>query len=218
MLLSKRSLQTIAIILGLMIIGAGIGIYASRYYHVSQPPEFIEGMLWPGPKQIGAFTVVDHEGEAFGINNLKGKWSFLFFGYTQCPDVCPVTMSVMDVVHNRLQQAGLTAEVQTIFITIDPERDTIARLAEYTGFFNDDFHGVGGSHEQVDSLAGQIGIAYSYAPAADDGNYLVAHTSSIFLLDPEVRLVSIFSAPHNADTIESRFLAIETFIRNQDQN
>jgi len=206
---SRKSLLIISFILSLIGIGAMIGIYTSGYYQPVQIPETIEGLLWPDPKQIGEFTIVDHKGKEFSSNNMQGKWSLLFFGYTYCPDVCPITLSVLNQFYNNKQRD----DIQVLFITVDPERDTTTRLAEYIGYFNQDFLALGGNIEQVRTLASQIGIAFMYGAPAEDGNYLVDHTSSVFLLDPQARLVSILPAPHTPESIETRFNNIESFIR-----
>ncbi|MGK0298687.1 MAG: cytochrome oxidase Cu insertion factor (SCO1/SenC/PrrC family), partial [Gammaproteobacteria bacterium] len=85
----------------------------------------------------------------------------------------------------------------------------------YIGHFNSKFIALGGTHEQLDSLTSQIGISYLNESAAEDGSYLVSHTSSIFLMDPNVQLISIFSQPFNPLDIQSRFVDIEQFISNQ---
>ena len=208
----KRHLATPALILGLLVIGAVIGIYTAGYRAPDAAPPGIEGLLWPSPKQIGEFTVVDHAGSSFGLEDLKGGWSFLFFGYTHCPDVCPLTLSVMDALSERLDRE----DVRMIFVTVDPVRDNTGRLAEYLRYFNEDFIGLGGTERQVAGLASQIGIAYQYGAPAGDGNYLVDHTSSVFLLDPRARLVSIYSAPHDLEALLSRFRQIEDFISARD--
>src|SRR5690606_8150280 len=130
-----------------------VGIYTSGFQQSGQPSQPIEGLLWPEPKQIGEFTTVDHKGKEFDLNNLEGQWSLLFFGYTYCPDVCPLTLSVL----NEFYKTREPDEVQIVFVTVDPERDTTTRLAEYIGYFNDEFTALGGSIEQVRSLASQIG-------------------------------------------------------------
>ena len=106
--------------------------------------------------------------------------------------------------------------MQFIFVTVDPERDTIDTLGTYVSHFNEEFIGLGGTMAQLDSLASQIGITYFYEPAEEDGSYLVNHTGSVFLLDPEARLITLYSAPLNPTEMVSRFIEIETVISNQD--
>ncbi|MEX2366562.1 MAG: SCO family protein, partial [Pseudohongiellaceae bacterium] len=88
-MLNARTLLTLTVITGLIGIGAAVGIYTSGNNNARQANAAIDGLLWPEPKRIQEFTTLDHRGEEFGLENLKGKWSFLFFGYTYCPDVCP---------------------------------------------------------------------------------------------------------------------------------
>jgi protein SCO1/2 len=110
--------------LGLMMIGAVLGIYSSRFYQSGPSPESIPGLLWPDPKQLVEFNTINQHGTSFGIKDLTGRWSLLFFGYTYCPDVCPVTLTVLAQLQEKLQQQQIAPATRTIFITVDPERDT----------------------------------------------------------------------------------------------
>ncbi len=152
---------------------------------------------------------IDQDGKSFNVENLHDKWSLIFFGYTHCPDVCPISLTVLDQFYNKVTDKE---NIQIIFVTVDPERDTPERLKEYLAFFEPGFVGLGGTIDQITSLTDQIGIAYLYQLPQSDGSYLVDHTSSIFLFDPQARLVSIFSAPHSVDEIHSRFSEIREFL------
>ncbi len=213
-MIKKRTLKSLLLFAGLLFIGAAIGLFTSRFYSTADAPPEISRLLWPNPKNIADFSMIDQDGDRFGVQNLNDKWSFLFFGYTYCPDVCPITLTVLDQFYSGITRAEDREQVQVIFVTIDPERDTTSRLKEYLDFFEPEFIGLGGSIEQVNSLTEQIGITYlHHLPQADD-NYLVDHTSSVFLLDPQARLVSIFSAPHTTDEFASRFTDIRDFLSN----
>ena len=98
------------------------------------------------------------------------------------------------------------------FISVDPERDTPARLDQYVTYFNPEFIGLGGSVEQVASITGQVGVGYYLNKTDDTEHYLVDHSASLFLIDPEGRLVAIFSPPHNKRIIADRFNQIRQFI------
>ena len=102
-----------------------------------------------------------------------------------------------------------------LFVTVDPERDTTRRLAEYVHKFNSAITGLGGSMAQIQSLAGQIGVVSVKDEADEHGDYMVDHSTALFLIDPKGRLISLFSAPHDVDSIVSRFLQIRDFIRQQ---
>jgi protein SCO1/2 len=195
----------------LLVFAAGVGFYFSRQEALNRPPD-IEGLLWPEPKKVAPFTALDHTGATFNQDRLLNKWSFVFFGYTHCPDVCPITLAVLKQVYEDLQQTGSAADVQVVFVTVDPERDTPEQLHDYVTYFNSDFTGVGGTPGQIAQLTGDIGIVSIRGEENTPGNYLVDHTASVLLLDPEGRLISIYSAPHDPVSILDRFAKIRRFL------
>lgn len=190
----------------------GFVLYQSSLGRTVPQPD-IPGFLWPNPKALTAFNLEDHSGRAFNLNRLKGKWTFLFFGYTHCPDVCPVTLSVLADVERRLSKAKQPLEnVQVVFVSLDPQRDNQERLQQYVQYFNPSFLGVTGDEAQVADLTRQLGIVHTIVDRGSSDNYLVDHTASILLTDPQTRLVAVFGLPHNAETISSRFVAIREFL------
>lgn len=211
-----KTLKILGLLLALIAVGAGIGIFSARYFPPRHPAPGIDGMFWPDPKQLHDFYTVDDRGERFGLDRLQGKWSFLFFGYTHCPDVCPVTLAVMNQVREELQRQGQDGDVQMLFVTVDPERDSSERLADYLRQISPAILGLGGSMSQIQSLAGQIGVAAvkdeGGAHAGHEG-YLVDHSTALFLIDPRGRLISLFSAPQTVPTVVDRFLKIRDFVR-----
>lgn len=159
------------------------------------------------PRTLQPFELVDHTGKPFTNNDLLGRWTFVFFGYTHCPDVCPTTLSVLNSVAGRLKEAGRDARF--VFISVDPDRDTPALLGQYVAYFNGDFVGVTGTEQALAALTRQLGVVYMRVPAADspDG-YLVDHTASVLLFDPDGRLHAIFSAPLVAADISDDFVKL----------
>jgi len=154
------------------------------------------------------FELVGTDGEPLDESFLDERWSLLFFGYTNCPDVCPVTLSVMKDVVERLEGGG-TEPMQVVFVTVDPVRDTAARMREYIGFFDEDFVGVTGELADVHALTRELGIVAAFT--ADEQNpdaYVVDHTASMLLVDPERRVRAKFTAPHEVDTILADYKAI----------
>ncbi|MCG8325990.1 MAG: SCO family protein [Thiotrichales bacterium] len=209
----NRLLNSVLFVTALTVLGALFGIYTSEYYQRSDQAG-IPGLLWPDPKQLRPFATIDHHDQVFGLQQLQGKWSFLFFGYTHCPDICPLTMTTLNTTYPDLQQrAG--EDLQIVFVSVDPDRDGSAKLREYMTYFNSEFIGLGGTREQVDSLARQIGIAYFLHEADEQGSYLVDHSASVFLIDPKGRLLAVFSAPHTPGDIQDRFQQIHEFYSQQ---
>ncbi len=205
----------IVMTVGVMALASAAGIYSARHQQSSLNPADIAGLLWPNPKQLHAFSTIDDNGAAFGLEELQGRWSFLFFGFTHCPDICPITLGVLNQVKTLIEKDGQDEDVQIIFVSIDPQRDTPAQLAAYIDYFNQEFIGLGGSPEQIQGLAGQLGVMYFRGETSAAGDYLMDHSASAFLVDPLGRLVGIFSAPHAADDIAARFLRIKEFIEGQ---
>ncbi len=213
-MLQKRVVRILLTFTALIAFGMGIGFYSASYYTPAKPPG-IQGLLWPNPKILRPFATIDHRGETFSIDKLQGKWSFIFFGYTHCPDICPITMTVLNEVYDQAMKTGDVDNMQIIFVTVDPERDNSQRLADYVSYFNENMIGLGGTREQIRSLTDQIGVVSMRGPESAPGEYLVDHSASVFLTGPEATLVSIFSAPHTAESIIKRFQQITRFLEKQ---
>jgi protein SCO1/2 len=213
-MLNCKTLGSIVAIIALIGFGVSMGIFSARQNQDTLPPN-IPGLLWPQGKALQAFSMDDQNDNEFDLNKLSDKWSFLFFGYTSCPDICPITMTILDQLYLKLGTNMANADVQMIFVSVDPIRDNSEKLKAYVSYFNKDFFGLGGSIEQIKSLTGQIGISFIYEQADSDGNYLIGHTSSIFLIDPQGQMRAIFSQPHLVDDILSRFLKIRTLIEKE---
>jgi len=175
-----------------------------------QPPQLKQGTLLPSAKAIADFQLTDQHGKPFTRNNLMGKWSFAFFGYTHCPDVCPTSLSMLAQVMKKLEQNdNLDTKPQVVFVSVDPERDTPELLAQYLPYFNPDFIGVTGDPQQLLLLTRQIGIMYGKAPGDNADNYLVDHSASIILFDPDGNFLALFGMPHDPDLIAQDFVAIK---------
>ena len=162
--------------------------------------------LFPDPKPLTAFAFTDHENRAFDLSRLKGKWSFLFFGYTHCPDICPTTLATLARAHENIVKSMADAkEVQFVFISVDPNRDTAGKLRQYVTYFDTAFLGVTGDNAQLGNLAGQLGAAYQVAITPGMEDYPVYHTAAVFLVDPRARYHAVFTPPLDAEGISKRF-------------
>ncbi|MCR4301467.1 MAG: SCO family protein [Sulfuricaulis sp.] len=166
-----------------------------------------QGMtLFPDPKSLSAFALTDHQNRVFDLASLKGKWSFLFFGFTHCPDVCPATLAILARARDNIAKNTVGAEdVQFVFISVDPHRDTAGKLGQYVVHFHTSFLGVTGDNAQIGNLAGQLGAAYEVSITPGMENYPVYHSSAVFLVDPRARYHAVFTPPLDADVIRKRF-------------
>ncbi len=151
----------------------------------SPPPKFngteLKGIDWGRD-----FALAGHDGKSYGLADFKGRSVILFFGYTQCPDVCPITMSSMRELMTTL---GTDAQrVQVLFVTVDPERDTPQLLAQYVPAFHPSFLGLYGDAAATAKVAAEFKIYYRRQPGSDSATYTVDHTAGSYVFDPAGRL------------------------------
>jgi protein SCO1/2 len=145
------------------------------------------------------FSLTDHTGKPRTLADYKGKVVLVFFGYTQCPDVCPTTMAEMASV---MQKLGPQADqVQVLFITLDPERDTPALLSSYVPAFDKRFVGLYGTPEQTAKVAKDFKVFYSKVPGKEPGSYTIDHTAGSYVFDREGRLRLFIRHGGGADPI-----------------
>jgi len=212
---NSTSSSTIRILL-LVIAGIlllGLGIWFSKSHNsplVKKADDFPSATVLEVPIPLLQFSLSDHNGNVFTPDNLMRKWTFMFFGYTHCPDVCPTALVDMNNIYNNLAGTDDLTEkkfgvsTQFIFITVDPERDSVSELKEYVPFFNEHFIGLTGDADMIDSVARPLGIAYRRVPGKNK-DYLVDHSASILLIDPLGRMRAVFSPPHVPKTIAEDF-------------
>lgn len=161
----------------------------------------IQGVVITPPRNIVAPALVKDNGEVFSDNDLQGVWHLLFFGYTNCPDICPVTMGVTAQA-KKLAAANNQTFPQVIFISVDPERDKVEMLTDYVQYFDPDFIGVTGDSELIKALSLQMSVVYMKMPSeSDETDYLVDHSSALLLINPQGKLVAMLNPPHDAKTI-----------------
>lgn len=162
--------------------------------------------LLPHPQPLTPFALTDHKGRVFDLASLKGKWSFLVFGFTHCPDVCPTTLATLARARDTIvRNTARPDDVQFVFVSVDPGRDTPEKLGHYVEYFDSSFLGATGTNAQIGNLAAQLKAAYEVGSAPARENYPVFHSAAIFLVNPRARYHAAFAPPHDADTISKRF-------------
>jgi protein SCO1/2 len=162
--------------------------------------------LFSDPRPLSAFALADHDDRVFDLTRLRGKWTFIFFGYTYCPDVCPTTLAQLARVRDRIAtpQAPMN-EIQFVFVSVDPNRDSARHLKQYVAHFNATFIGVTGGDREIANLTAQMGARYDVLAESDTDSYPVSHTDAVFLVDPRARHLAVFKPPYDADAISARF-------------
>lgn len=160
-----------------------------------QPASF-RGTAYETPYPVASnFRLTDANGQPFILNANKGKIILLFFGYTYCPDVCPATLAEMKLTMDKLgDNAG---NVQVVFVSVDPGRDTSEHMQKYVERFNPSFIGLSGTEEELAPVWNQYGIFREVVAGTSDTNYIVNHTARVFLIDSKgnLRLSFGFQTP-----------------------
>ena len=138
----------------------------------------------------GAFELQDQRGEVFRLQQLEGRPAMLFFGYTYCPDICPVTLSKMAAVYRLLDLQP--TDLQTIFITVDPERDTQEKIAEYLAYFQIGALGLTGTPDKIDAVVRQYGGYYTLNKQEESADYFADHSTYTYLIDQQGQVRFLF--------------------------
>ena len=142
--------------------------------------------------ELTSFNLINHQDKQFQLKDLENQWSLIFFGYTQCPDVCPSTIFKLSQTYDLLDQDQRISKLpQVIFISIDPERDNPETLSEYLAFFNPRFIGITGDQSEIKKITSTMSVYYEKIEQNKDSNsYIMNHTASIFLTNDEGKLVA----------------------------
>ena len=174
--------------------GVGVLVY---YVTIATQQELQQATVLPETRDLGEFAMTDHDGRPFTRDALRGSWSLVFFGFTNCPDICPATLQQLAIARQRLADDG-AGFPRIILVSVDPERDTPERLAQYVGQFGAGIVGVTGDVAEITKLTRPLGIYF--AKSGDpEGDYSVDHSAVVLLLNENGQWHSLFSAPHSVD-------------------
>ena len=203
--------QTLTLV-GIIVVAllAGLGFNLVKMGGGNAPD--VPGLLWPDPPSITAFSLDRADGQGFTEVDLDGRWTFLFFGFVSCPDVCPTTLDTMRKIHESLRRGDGNENIQVLFVSVDPERDDPATLKEYVAYFHPEFIAVTADEDRLKLFAKQFGALYMKIATPDDNSYTMDHSAAILLVSPERQFVGIFSQPHDATDIAARFNTIKDFL------
>ncbi len=194
-----------------------VGIVLGMLYHsVTREQVLTEEQLrqmgvfiLPRPREIAPFELTTQAGLSFNVESLEGHWSFIFFGFTNCPDICPTSMSVMGVAEREISAGGTDADApfQGILVTVDPERDDAGTLGRYVEAFSPRFLGVRGDRAATAGLATQLNVAFAQVPDGA-GGYQVDHTANIVIVNPRGHYHGFIRMPHKAETLVAAYRSL----------
>jgi len=158
-------------------------------------------------RNLTNLTLVDDTNSYFKFDDFKGKWNVLFFGFTFCPDICPLTMRQIQEIKKDLGDDS--EKVRFFLVSVDPIRDTPEKLRVYLDNFDEDFIGLTGGIDQVYKFATQVNSPFTPVVESEDPFYTVDHTGSLVLIDPEGKYTGFFRAPHDSAKV---LLALESLL------
>ncbi len=173
----------------LVLVAATLSI--SLLWTISEEPPTYQAITAFGnqARPLVDFRLTRHDGAELTPEQFRGRWSLLFFGYTHCPDICSPTLSQLTAILNAVQHP----QVQIAFITTDPERDTPEKLARFIGYFHDNTWGITGDIDEISKISKQVGAFYAKRRLST--GYLIDHSASVWLIDPQARVAGVFTTP-----------------------
>jgi len=206
--MNKTRLNTVVFFAVILLAGMGVflGLYESEPAPLTFPDK--EGIVVESPPTpMPKFSMVDHNGQPFTTENYLGKWSLVFFGYTNCPDFCPTTMASMQ----RVSQLQGFPETQFVFHTVDPKRDTVDMLKDYIQYFGNNFVAVTGDKAEVDKFAVPLGVIYDMEEETNPGEYIVNHFGALYIIDPKARLRAYLLPPHDVERVNEVYRKVREY-------
>jgi protein SCO1/2 len=203
-------------VLGLFALAVAIGVgYSVRSTDIN-----IKGVRYfSKPVEIKPFHLNDHNLQRYDNRRFAGQWNVLFFGYTHCPDICPTVMLDMASVYKEYENRQDAKDLQVVFVSVDPNRDSPKQLKDYVSYFNEDFLGVTGERRQIDVLTKSVGAIYDFEDATTGElltaeqvkgkeGYKVNHYASLILVNPQGQMVAHIYPPHDPQRVVNALTTI----------
>ena len=151
----------------------------------------------PTPIGLAEFSLLDQNSDPFSRASFGGHWNLVFFGFTNCPDICPLTLQILANARQQMLDAGAQVLPRIVLVSVDPERDTPGIIGQYVSHFGASVIGVTGDLAEIRKLTDGLGVFFQI-PSVDDGDYSVSHSAVVIVVDPQSNFHALFSAPHEA--------------------
>ena len=208
--ITREKLMAAVLVAGALV---GIALAGSGYWTLWQSRSAAGEQLMPAPliafperKPLAEFILVDDEKGVFDLKSLESRWSFIFFGFMYCPDICPTTLYDLSQVKQEIVAQGISeSDIQFVFISVDPARDKAAQIQRYAQYFDPAFLGATGSIGQLTNLTRQLGAPFRAEPETSTNVYEVTHSSAVYLVDPLGQYAGIISPPLVASEVAAQF-------------
>ncbi|OGV27660.1 MAG: hypothetical protein A3F18_07740 [Legionellales bacterium RIFCSPHIGHO2_12_FULL_37_14] len=199
--MTKTNLTVAALVLGVSFM---FGLFLFQHWHSNDTQEVSFATVLEPAREVSAFNLQGVDGRPFTQKDLQGKWTWLFFGFTSCPELCPTTMAKLAKSYQLLKQGKKVDLPQVVMVSLDPKHDSLARLKYYVEAFHPNFYGATSTASVVKSLASEMGIAYAKIklPQGQSTNaYTIEHSGAIMVVNPKGELQAFFNPPFSAENL-----------------
>ena len=200
-----RTHTTVFVLLGIVALVLGLTVHkVLNSQGQGDPTALLDAgiVLLPKSRDLPALSLVDQDGQPVAVNQLKGQWSLLFFGYTFCPDICPTTLAQLRQLKTQLPPEA-QAQLRMILVSVDPHRDTPQQLKQYLSYFDAGFQGLTGEEALIQKLANGVSIPFIPADTSKE-NYTVDHSGNLVLIGPDGTQRGFIRAPINTEKLAAQ--------------
>ena len=188
-------------------LGLGVWIGSQSSWFIDRAAPIANGLVFENPRPISTFRLIDFDQGAFSVDQLKGRWSFIYFGYSTCGQVCTETLIELKRLILALSSLDNALPIQVVFVTVDPGRDSASRLKTYLREFDSTFIGITGDINTLAFFAAELAAPFTLGPDAGE-SYALDHSNSIMLINPSAALQAVLAPPHDAQRLQADFGAI----------
>ena len=190
--------KTVTIILFCIVTILILFVHRLSMDRILSPKEMVANgaVIFSTPRELSSFKLLNQNNQAVDNSILKNKWSFVFFGFTYCPDICPATLSVLSDFSDSLTESDYFYDTNFIFVSLDPARDDPASLKSYVEYFNPNFYGITGEFLDLHRFSKQLNVAFQKVVTdTENGNYTIDHSGHIALINPEGYFQGYYKPP-----------------------
>lgn len=188
-------------------LGLGVWIGSQSSWFIDRAAPIANGLVFENPRPISTFRLIDFDQGTFSVHQLKDRWSFIYFGYSACGQVCTETLTELKRLILALSSLDNTLPIQVVFVTVDPGRDSASRLKTYLREFDSTFIGITGDINTLAFFAAELAAPFTLGPDAGE-SYALDHSNSIMLINPSAALQAVLAPPHDAQRLQADFGAI----------
>ncbi|AFN76179.1 SCO family protein [Stutzerimonas nitrititolerans] len=204
-----RIQKTVFILVALVALVIGLTVYrVLNSERQIDPTQMLDAgiVILPQGRDVPKLTLTNQDGEPVQVDQLEGKWTLLFFGYTFCPDICPATLAELRQLRGQLPDE-VREQLRPVLVSVDPARDTPEQLKQYLEFFGEGFVGLTGTLDDIQTLANGVGIPFIPGDTSRE-NYTVDHSGNLVIIGPDGRQHGFIRAPLKVQKLSQQLPAL----------